>query len=59
MPQLPTTRFAKAEGVQVAYQVLVRVPVDLTFGSQLTFESRGDHELKGFPGSWELFATVP
>ena len=29
---------------------------DLVVGSGLAFESRGEQELKGVPGSWELFA---
>jgi class 3 adenylate cyclase/pimeloyl-ACP methyl ester carboxylesterase len=29
---------------------------DLLVGSGLTFASRGEHELKGVPGAWELFA---
>ena len=31
---------------------------DLVGGSGLTFVSRGEHELKGVPGSWELFAVT-
>jgi class 3 adenylate cyclase len=30
---------------------------DLVAGSDLEFESRGRHELKGVPGSVELFAV--
>ena len=30
---------------------------DLVAGSGITFTSRGAHELKGVPGSWELFAA--
>jgi class 3 adenylate cyclase/pimeloyl-ACP methyl ester carboxylesterase len=40
-------------------QVLVsRTVHDLVAGSGLTFQSRGDHELKGIPGRWELFAVT-
>ena len=40
-------------------QVLVsRTVHDLVAGSGLTFASRGEHELKGVPGSWELFAVT-
>ena len=40
-------------------QVLVsRTVHDLVSGSGLTFASRGEHELKGIPGSWELFAVT-
>jgi class 3 adenylate cyclase len=31
---------------------------DLLVGSGLTFVSRGEHELKGVPGGWELFALT-
>ena len=41
-------------------EVLVsRTVKDLVVGSQLAFESRGHHELKGVPGEWEVFAVVP
>jgi class 3 adenylate cyclase len=40
-------------------QVLVsRTVHDLVGGSGLTFVSRGEHELKGVPGRWELFAVT-
>lgn len=40
-------------------QVLVsRTVHDLVAGSGLTFESRGEQELKGIPGTWELFAVT-
>ena len=40
-------------------QVLVsRTVRDLVAGSGLTFASRGEHELKGVSGSWELFAVT-
>ena len=29
---------------------------DLVIGSGLEFEDRGEHELKGVPGEWRLFA---
>jgi len=32
---------------------------DLVAGSGLEFEERGEHELKGVPGSWRLFSVVP
>ena len=42
-----------------AGQVLVsRTVVDLVAGSSLTFEDRGEHELKGIPGKWRLFAVT-
>jgi class 3 adenylate cyclase len=40
-------------------EVLVSSTVkDLVAGSGLKFEDRGDHELKGVPGAWRLFAVV-
>jgi class 3 adenylate cyclase len=39
-------------------EVLVsRTVVDLVAGSGIEFEDRGEHELKGVPGSWKLFAV--
>jgi hypothetical protein len=29
---------------------------DLVIGSGIEFESRGEHELRGVPGTWSLFA---
>lgn len=34
-----------------------RTVVDLVAGSGISFESRGVHELRGVPGSWELYAA--
>jgi class 3 adenylate cyclase len=31
---------------------------DLVIGSGLEFEDRGNHELKGVPGEWHLFAVT-
>jgi class 3 adenylate cyclase len=40
-------------------EILVsRTVVDLTQGSGLTFEPRGEYELKGVPGSWPVFAAL-
>jgi class 3 adenylate cyclase len=39
-------------------EVLVsRTVVDIVVGSDLQFEDRGEHELKGLPGTWRLFAV--
>ena len=39
-------------------EVLVSATVkDLMVGSGIEFEARGDHELKGVPGTWSLFAV--
>jgi class 3 adenylate cyclase len=31
---------------------------DLIAGSEIGFDDRGVHELKGVPGSWQLFAVA-
>jgi class 3 adenylate cyclase len=38
--------------------VVSRTVVDLVAGSQLEFEPRGTHELKGVPGDWQLYAAA-
>jgi class 3 adenylate cyclase len=41
-------------------EILVsRTVKDLVAGSSLRFEARGDAELKGVPGRWELYALAP
>jgi class 3 adenylate cyclase len=41
-------------------EVLVsRTVCDLVTGSGLDFDDRGEHDLKGVPGSWRLFAVKP
>jgi len=35
-----------------------RTVVDLVAGSGITFEDRGEHELKGVPDRWQLFAVA-
>ena len=37
--------------------IVSRTVVDLTAGSGLRFEPRGEHELKGVPGAWPTFAA--
>jgi class 3 adenylate cyclase len=31
---------------------------DLVVGSGITLEDRGEHELKGVPGSWRLYRAT-
>ena len=38
--------------------VVSRTVVDLVAGSPLRFADRGSHELKGLPGSWDLYAVT-
>jgi class 3 adenylate cyclase len=41
-------------------EVLVsRTVKDLVAGSGIEFEDRGEHELRGVPGSWQLYAVWP
>jgi class 3 adenylate cyclase len=37
--------------------LLSRTVTDLTAGSTITFADRGEHQLKGVPGTWQLFAV--
>jgi class 3 adenylate cyclase len=47
-------------GVAGSDEVLVsRTLVDLVVGSGLEFDDRGDHQLKGIPGDWRLYAVRP
>jgi class 3 adenylate cyclase len=45
---------AKANSGEVLVSSTVK---DLVAGSDLTFQDRGRHELKGVPGKWQLFAV--
>ncbi|MEY2591703.1 MAG: hypothetical protein QOJ67_3687, partial [Acidimicrobiaceae bacterium] len=36
-----------------------RTVKDLVAGSGLVFGDRGEHELKGVPGAWQLLAVLP
>ena len=49
---------SRVQALAEAGEVLVsRTVVDLVAGSGITFESRGEHQLKGIPGSWTLCAV--
>jgi len=49
---------ARINSVAASNEILVsRTVRDLVIGSELTFADRGDHELKGIPDSWQLFAA--
>jgi class 3 adenylate cyclase len=39
--------------------LVTRTVVDLTGGSGITYDHRGDHELKGIPGTTPIFAAQP
>ena len=50
---------ARVMSMAGADEVLVsRTVVDLVIGSDLAFEDRGEHELKGIPGSWHLYSVA-
>src|SRR5207248_6160404 len=50
---------ARIGSLAAAQEVLVSATVkDLVIGSGMEFEDRGEHELKGVPGSWRLFAVA-
>lgn len=50
---------ARISSLAAPGEVLVSSTVrDLVAGSGLSFESRGEHELKGVPGRWRLHAVV-
>lgn len=49
---------ARVMAVACAGEVLVsRTVRDLVSGSGIEFENRAEHELKGVPGSWQMFAV--
>ena len=48
----------RLEGQASAGEVVVSGTVkDLAIGSALVFEHRGEHELKGIPGTWQVYAA--
>jgi class 3 adenylate cyclase len=50
---------ARVSAVAGPGEVLVsRTVVDLVAGSGIEFDDRGEHELKGVPGTWRLFAVT-
>ena len=50
---------ARIGSVAETSEVLVSQTVkDLVVGSELTFEDRGEHELKGVDGPWRLYRVV-
>ena len=51
---------ARVAAMAQASEVLVSSTVkELVAGSGLVFSDRGEHELKGLPGSWRLYAVEP
>ena len=51
---------ARIEALAQPGEVLVsRTVTDLVAGSGLEFHQRGEHDLKGVPGRWQVFAAIP
>jgi class 3 adenylate cyclase len=46
------------EAAQPGEVLVSRTVVDLVAGSGTTFDDRGEHELKGLPAAWRLFAVA-
>ena len=50
---------ARISALALAGEVLVsRTVADLVVGSGIEFQNRGEHQLKGVPGSWQLFSVT-
>ena len=50
---------ARIQALADSGEVLVsRTVVDLVAGSHIAFVDRGEHQLKGVPGSWQLFGVT-
>ena len=50
---------ARVSALAGSGEVLVSSTVkDLVVGSELSFEDRGTHELRGVPGEWRLYALL-
>jgi class 3 adenylate cyclase len=45
------------EAAQPGEVLVSRTVVDLVAGSSITFQDRGEHQLKGIPAAWRLFAV--
>jgi class 3 adenylate cyclase len=48
---------ARVSAAAGAGEVLVSQTVNDLVGSEIEFEDRGAHELKGVPGEWRLYAV--
>ncbi len=54
-----TTIPARIVALGGASEILVSSTVrDLVIGSELTFAESGEHELKGVPGRWTIWAAT-
>jgi class 3 adenylate cyclase/alpha-beta hydrolase superfamily lysophospholipase len=51
---------ARVSALAEPRQILVsRTVVDLVAGSGIDFADRGEHDLKGVPGTWQLYSITP
>ena len=51
---------ARVQDLAQPGEVLVsRTVADLLTGSDVSLRARGEHELRGIPGRWALFAVEP
>jgi class 3 adenylate cyclase len=51
---------SRIEALAQPGEILVsRTVTDIVAGSGLEFDDRGEHQLKGVPGRWQLFAVTP
>ena len=49
----------RVESLAAPGEILVsRTVADLLAGSDFNFDDRGEHELKGVPGTWKLFSVI-
>lgn len=55
---LAKTQYVRSADADIASQVLGEGPRDVVVGSGIAFDARGDHELKGVPESWTLYAVT-
>jgi class 3 adenylate cyclase len=46
------------ETAQPGDVLVSRTVVDLVAGSGMSFDDRGEHELKGIPATWRLFSVT-
>ena len=53
-----TSHVACVKQAQPGEVLVSRTVVDLVAGSGTTFDDRGEHELKGIPAAWRLFAVT-
>jgi class 3 adenylate cyclase len=58
LPASPSTSHPVQSLAEPGEVLVSRTVVDLVAGSGVDFEGRGEHEVKGVPGAWRLFAVA-